>query len=427
MKTIIISIFLVFTFTSIIAQDLYIHCGQLIDVDDKTIAKEQTLVVSNTLIKNILDGYAIPSGNIKIIDLKDKVVMPGLMDMHVHIEGQLSPKSYEEEFRMNKEDVALRATTYCSKTLESGFTTVRDLGGSGVNVALRNAINNGHIIGPRILTAEKAIATTGGHADPTTGVKDDLKGDPGPEDGVINSPEDAYKAVRHRYKNGADCIKITSTGGVLSVTKNGQGPQFTIEEIAAVVAASKDYGFVTAAHAHGKEGMRRAIVGGIHSIEHGTLMDEEIMDLMVKHGTYLVPTLTAGRFVLEKAKIPGYFPPVIVPKAISIGEQMKIGFGEAYRKGVKIAYGTDTGVSPHGENAKEFLYMVEYGMDPMDAIQSATKNAAELMQMYDEVGSIAIGKIADIIAVDKNPAESIETMLDVKFVMKNGEIYKHEK
>ncbi len=421
-------IILCFLFVSeiIFGQNLFIHCGSLLDVNDNSIKKEQTIVVSNDKITEVLDGYAIPSGNAISIDLKDKFVMPGLWDMHVHIEGELSPKSYEEEFRMNKADLALRSTMYARKTLNAGFTSVRDLGGSGANVSIRNAINRGYVDGPRILTAEKAIGTTGGHADPTNGVRDDLRGDPGPEDGVINGPEDAYKAVRQRYKNGADCIKITSTGGVLSVAKNGQGPQFTIEEIKAIVAASKDYGFITAAHAHGKEGMRRAILGGIHSIEHGTLMDQEIMDLMVEHGTYLVPTLTAGRFVLEKAKIPGYFPAVIVPKAISIGEQMKVGFGQAYRKGVKIAYGTDTGVSAHGENAQEFLYMVEYGMPALEAIQSATKNAADLMKMYDDVGSIEKGKWADIIAVDENPADNIETMMDVKFVMKAGKVYKSE-
>lgn len=419
----LISLF-VFSISIASAQSSYLHCGNIIDVNSGQILSEKTIIVEGGVIKQVVDGFRDAPAGSKNIDLKNKYVMPGLMDMHVHIEGELGPKSYEEEFRMNKADLALRSTGYCKKTLLAGFTTVRDLGGSGVNVSLRNAINQGFIEGPRILTAEKAIGTTGGHADPTNGVREDLKGDPGPSEGVINGLEDAYKAVRQRYKNGADCIKITSTGGVLSVAKNGQGPQFTLEEIKAIVAASKDYGFVTAAHAHGAEGMKRAIVGGINSIEHGTLMDEEAMDLMVKHGTYLVPTLLAGKTVLDKADIPGFFPPVIVPKAKYIGQQMVANFGKAYAKGVKIAYGTDTGVSAHGENAREFILMVDYGMPAMEAIQSATKTAAELMQMYDEVGSLDAGKWADIVAVDKDPTQDIYAMLDVSFVMKAGKVYK---
>lgn len=423
MKITITTLAVILLSLSLSAQDLYLHCGKMIDVNTNEIKTEQTIVVSGNKISNVLDGYAIPSGKIKIIDLKDKVVMPGLWDMHVHMEGELSPKSYEDEFRLNKSDVALQSVPFCEKTLRAGFTTVRDLGGSGVNVSLRDAINKGYIDGPRIFCAEKAIGTTGGHADPTNGVRDDLKNDPGPKDGVINSPDDAYKAVRQRYKNGADCIKITATGGVLSVAKNGQGPQFTVEEVEAIVAAAKDYGFVTAAHAHGAEGMKRAVLGGIHSIEHGTLITDEVIDLMVQKGTYLVPTLTAGKFVLDKANIPGYFPEVIVPKARYIGAQMKKNFGNAYRKGVKIAFGTDTGVSAHGANAQEFIYMVEFGMPALEAIQSATKNAAELMQVYDEVGSLEKGKLADIIAVDEDPSKDIETMTRVSFVMKDGKIY----
>ena len=261
--------------------------------------------------------------------------------------------------------VALKATQYCERTLMAGFTTVRDLGGSGVNVSLQKAIARDFIRGPRIYTAEKAIATTGGHADPTNGVRFDLKGDPGPAEGVINGVEDAKKAVRQRYKNGADCIKITATGGVLSVAKDGSGPQFTIEEVKAIVETANDYGMVTAAHAHGKEGMRRAVLGGIHSIEHGTYMDEEVMALMVKHGTYYVPTILAGNFVAEKAKIPGFYPDIVVPKALAIGPQIQATFAKAYKYGVKIAFGTDSRcllswrqcqrVSTHGGGRYAFL------------------------------------------------------------------------
>ena len=424
MKWKLILVLAVIWSSAIQAQKTYLHCGEIIDVDELAILQEKTIIIEGGIINDVLNGYVNPDDDSEVVDLKDQVVMPGLWDLHVHIESELNPQTYLNRFQMDGADVALKATQYCRKTLKAGFTTVRDLGGSGVNVSLREAIKKEYIVGPRIITAEKGIATTGGHADPTNGVRSDLLGDPGPKEGVINGPEDAYKAVRQRYKNGADCIKITSTGGVLSVAKDGQGPQFTIEEIEAIVAAADDYGFVTAAHAHGAEGMKRAVLGGIHSIEHGTLMTEEIMDLMVEKGTYLVPTLMAGKFVLDKAKIPGYFPPVIVPKAIYIGEEMQKNFGKAYAKGVKIAFGTDTGVSAHGENGGEFKLMVDFGMPPLETIQAATKNAAELMRMYDEVGSLEKGKWADIIAVSENPSENIETMTDVQFVMKGGKIYK---
>ncbi|NNL92941.1 MAG: amidohydrolase family protein, partial [Saprospiraceae bacterium] len=359
-------------------------------------------------------------------DLKDKFVMPGFMDMHVHIEHESSPTRYLDRFRQNKSDIALGAIKYCERTLMAGFTTVRDLGGTGVNVSLRNAINKGEISGPRIYTAEKSIATTGGHADPTNGVRDDLKGDPGPKEGVINSIEDAKKAVRQRYKNGADCIKITATGGVLSVAKDGQGPQFTVEEVKAVVDAAADYGYVTAAHAHGAEGMKRAVLGGIHSIEHGTKMNEEVMQMMIDSGTYYVPTISAGKFVEEKAKIPGYYPSIIVPKALEIGPKIQATFEKAYKAGVKIAFGTDAGVSPHGDNAKEFVFMVEGGMRNFEALLSATVSSADLMNLTKDYGTLEVGKKADIIAMKLNPLINIDATLDVSFVMKGNIIYKNE-
>lgn len=407
-------------------QETYIHCGKLFTGENTKILNEYTIIVDGKTIKDVIKGYAsIPEGA-TYIDFKEKTVLPGLMDMHIHIEHESSPKRYEERFRENDADVALKATIYCERTLMAGFTTVRDLGGTGVNVSLQKAIARGFVKGPRIYTAEKSIATTGGHADPTNGMKQELMGNPGPMDGVINSPAEARQAVRQRYKNGADCIKITSTGGVLSVAKDGQGPQFTIEEIKAVTEAAKDYGFVTAAHAHGAEGMKRAVLGGIHSIEHGTKMTEEVMKLMVEHGTYLVPTITAGKFVAEKAAIPGFYPDVIVPKALEIGPMIQNTFGKAYKYGVKIAFGTDSGVSKHGLNAKEFGYMVEAGMPAAEALLTATKHASELMKINDILGSITKGKIADIIAVDGDPLDDISTMENVKFVMKEGEIFKNK-
>ncbi len=424
-KLLLFGLFLFCQFVSN-AQTTIIHCGKLIDVDKGVVLNNKSIVVADGLIKSVEDGYITPKKDDKLIDLKSKTVMPGLMDMHVHVESESGPKRYEETFRENESYVALRATQFCERTLMAGFTTVRDLGGSGINVSLREAIKNGIIKGPRIYTCEKSIATTGGHADPTNGVRDNLKGDPGPKEGVINSPEEAAKAVRQRYKNGADCIKITSTGGVLSVASDGTGPQFTIEEIQAIVKTANDYNFVTAAHAHGTEGMKRAVLGGIHSIEHGTFMTEEVMDLMIEKGTYYVPTISAGKFVADKARTPNFYPKMIAKKALEVGPQIQATFAKAYKRGVKIAFGTDSGVSLHGDNAKEFVFMVEAGMSPMESIQSATKNAAQLMRIYNTTGSISPGKVADIVAVNADPTQDINTMLNVVFVMKEGEVYKSE-
>jgi imidazolonepropionase-like amidohydrolase len=408
------------------SQVTYLHCGTLLDMTSEKARDKVTLVIKEDKITQVFDGYVMPRGEGTIIDLKDRTVMPGFMDMHVHIEHESSPTRYLDKFTKNEADMALGAVKFCERTLMAGFTTVRDLGGTGVNVSLRNAINAGEIVGPRIYTCEKSIATTGGHADPTNGVKDIWEGDPGPKEGVINSVEDAYKAVRQRYKNGADCIKITATGGVLSVAKDGQGPQFTVNEVQAVVNAAKDYGFVTAAHAHGEEGMKRAVLGGIHSIEHGTKMTEEIMDLMIERGTYYVPTISAGKFVAEKAKEPGYYPTIIIPKALEIGPQIQKTFAKAYERGVKVAFGTDAGVSPHGDNALEFIFMTEGGMSNFESLSTATVNAADLMNISEDFGTIEVGKQADIIAMDSNPLQDIQAVMDVSFVMKGGQVFKNQ-
>lgn len=397
----------------------YLHCGTLLDGVGNT-RTEQTIVVGEGKIAQILSGFVAPTDGSKTIDLRGHTVMPGLIDLHVHVESQSSPGSYLERFTMDPADVALRATSYLRKTLDAGFTTVRDLGGSGVNVSLREAVKRGFIEGPTIITAEKSIASTGGHADPSNGRSSELSFDAGPQAGVINSPDEAWKAVRTRYKNGADCIKITATGGVLSVAKDGQGPQFRELEVEAIVAAAKDYGMHTAAHAHGKEGMERAIKAGITTIEHGTYMDEETMALFVKHGTFYVPTLLAGQFVAEKAKIPGYFPAVIVPKALSIGPALQSTFGKAYKYGVKIAFGTDSGVSAHGDNAREFGLMVDAGMAPMDALKSATSVAAEVLGRQEDLGQLKAGFVADIVAVEGDVMANIRLLENVSFVMKGG-------
>ena len=405
-----------------LSQQITIHAGKLIDVTNATVREEMTVVVEGDKIVAVEKGY-LDADSI-LVDLKSHTLMPGLMDMHVHLEGESSPSRYLERFTLNKEDIAFRAATYAERTLMAGFTTVRDVGGSGVNIALAKAIEDGWAKGPRIFTSGKSIATTGGHADPTNGLRSDLAFDAGPEAGVIDSPEEARKAVRFRYKQGSHLIKITATGGVLSLAASGQNPQFTMEELEAIVSTAGDYGMHVAAHAHGSEGMKRAVLAGVNSIEHGTFMTAEIMDLMVQKGTYYVPTIAAGMFVMEKAKIPGYFPEIIKIKALEVGKVMKSTFQAAYKKGVKISFGTDTGVSPHGENAKEFVYMVENGMEPMDAIRSATTTTAELLGIQDKLGSIEVGKLADLVAVSGDPIENIDSMLNVSFVMKEGKIYR---
>jgi imidazolonepropionase-like amidohydrolase len=409
---------------AVFAQRTLIHCGNLIDGKTNEVQTQMTIVVEGNKIISVDKGFAQPTANDKLIDLTKKTVMPGLIDMHVHLEGETSKDQALQRFTLNKADVAFRSTVFAKKTLMAGFTTVRDLGGSGVNISLRNAINQGFVIGPRILTTGKSIATTGGHGDPTNAYREDLMGDPGPKEGVINSPEEARQAVRQRYKDGSDMIKITATGGVLSIAKDGSGPQFTDEELKAIVQTAKDYGMHTAAHAHGTEGMKRAVLAGITTIEHGTKMTEEIMDLMKQKGTYYVPTISAGKFVAEKAKEPGYYHPLVVPKALEIGPQIQQTFSNAYKRGVKIAFGTDAGVFPHGENGKEFGYMVEAGMPAMEAIKSATVVASGVLGMSDKIGTVEKGKLADIVAVDENPLTNIKTMEKVSFVMKDGVVYK---
>jgi len=410
---------------TITAQSTYLHCGKLIDTKSGKVLSEKTVVVSGSKIISVENGYIDPENSEDVvIELKSKTVIPGLIDMHVHIEGETSPTRYLDRFTKNNADVAFVSAEIAKRTLMAGFTTVRDLGGSGVNVALRNAINKGTVSGPRIYTAEKAIGTTGGHADPTNGMRKDLMGDPGPAEGVINSPEDARKAVRQRYKNGADLIKITATGGVLSVAKNGKNAQFTQEEVNEIVKTAKEYGMVVAAHAHGKEGMKRAVMAGVQTIEHGSFMDKEVADLMKKNKTYLVPTISAGRYVEEKAKIPNYYPAVIIPKITSTMEVLDDTFKMVISEKVPVAFGTDAGVFPHGENAKEFTYMVEAGWTAMFSIQSATITNAMLLDMKNELGQIKEGYLADIIAVNADPTEDISTLENVAFVMKNGVIYK---
>ena len=425
MKKILLLIFICTFNFCLFAQKTYIWCGTLIDGISNESKKNQTIVIEKNKIIAVENGFTNAAANDKTIDLKTKTVTPGWIDCHVHLEEETNPNRYLQEFTMNPADYAFQSVVFSERTLMAGFTTVRDLGGSGVNISLRNAINKGLIKGPRVFTAGKAIATTGGHADPTNGYRADLMGDPGPKDAVANGPDECRKAVRQRYKEGSDLIKITATGGVLSVAKSGSNPQFTEEEIKAIVETAKDYGFKVAVHAHGAEGMKRAIRAGVSSIEHGTYMDDEAITLFKQYGTWYVPTLTAGQSVADSAKKSGYYPDVVTVKALEIGPKIKATLAKAYKAGVKIAFGTDAGVYRHGMNWLEFTYLIEAGIKPMDAIKAATMNAAELIGIKDQLGSIEIGKLADIVAVDGNPLTDPKVFGKVVFVMKDGVVYKN--
>ena len=422
MKKIALILFL--SVSNLIIADTLLHVGNLIDTDSGDITKAVTIRVIGNEISEVTKGYANPNKNDQVINLKQSFVLPGFMDMHVHLAQEYVPKA-ERESKIEPEYRALFAANAASKTLMAGFTSVRNLGDGGMEtISLREAIRKGLAIGPRIFTSGKTIATTGGHGDPTNGMPKDNYSPPTPEEGVIDSPEEAIKAVRQRYKDGTDGIKITATGGVLSVAKSGENPQFTNEELIAIIATANDYGLWTAAHAHGKEGMKRAVIAGINSIEHGTYMDQEVMDLMKARGTYYVPTIMAGDWVAKKAKIPNFFPALVKPKAEKIGPQIQSTFAKAYKAGVKIAFGTDSGVSAHGDNWQEFILMTDAGMSNKDALKSATIETAKLLRVEDKLGQIKPGMLADIIAVQNNPIEDISTVKNVSFVMKDGVIYK---
>ena len=402
-----------------------LHCGHLFDSASGRLQGETSIVVRGERIESVQAGRIATPAGAQAIELGNATCLPGLIDSHVHLTAQFSATSYSDQFRLNPADFAIRGTAYARRTLLAGFTTVRNLGdGANESIALRNAIKAGIVDGPRILTAGRAIGSTGGHADASDGYRADLVGNPGPNVGIINSPEDAWKAVRQHYKDGADLIKIMPSGGVLDESSSVDNSQMTMAELQAVVAAAHDYGFPVAAHAHGTEAIRRAVLAGVDSIEHGTFMDDADMKLMKQHGTWYVPTIIAGDFVAQKAKIPGYYPAQVAAKATQVGPKLMATAGRAYRAGVPIAFGTDAGVYPHGENAHEFELMVQAGMPTAFALQTATRNAAKLLRMDKDIGSVEAGKYADIVAVPGDPVADIALMKRVEFVMKGGQVYK---
>ena len=427
MKKINTYLFVLLLMSNIAIGDTLIHAGKVIDGVSEIVIENVTIRIEGSRIQNIESGFTDPDQNDTLIDLKDQTVLPGLIDTHVHLTGEYNENSRLKRFISNEADYALDSALYAKKTLEAGFTVVRNLGDTyNVTIALNKAIKSNKVPGPIIFTAGKTLSSTGGHGDPTNGWAKIIMGDPGPNEGIVNGVEDARKAVRQRYKDGADWIKITATGGVLSVAKSGENPQFTDDELTAIVETAKDYGMRVAAHAHGSEGMKRAVLAGVASVEHGTYMNREIMDLMIDRGTYYVPTLLASDWVAEKAEIDGFFPELVRPKAAAIGPVALGTFTDAYSYGVPIVFGTDTGVSAHGDNAQEFALMVQGGMPEMEAIQSATSIAARFLGIENTHGSIEVGKQADIISVAKDPLRDISSLESVNFVMKAGLIYKNE-
>ena len=427
MKKINTYLFALFLMSNIAYGDTLIHAGKMIDGISVAVIENVTLRIKESKIQKIEAGFIDPDAYDTLIDLRDQTVLPGLIDTHVHLTGEYNENSRLKRFISNEADYALDSALYAKKTLEAGFTVVRNLGDTyNVTIALNKAIKSNKVPGPMIFTAGKTLSSTGGHGDPTNGWAKIIMGDPGPNEGIVNGIEDARKAVRQRYKDGADWIKITATGGVLSVAKSGENPQFTDDELTAIVETAKDYGMRVAAHAHGSEGMKRAVLAGVASVEHGTYMNREIMDLMIDRGTYYVPTLLASDWVAEKAEIDGFFPELVRPKAAEIGPVALGTFTDAYNYGVPIVFGTDTGVSAHGDNAQEFALMVQGGMPEMEAIQSATSVAAKFLGIENTHGSIEIGKQADLISVAKDPLRDISSLENINFVMKAGLIYKNE-
>ena len=407
-----------------IAETTLIHAGALLAVPGERVQREQTIVVVDDRIREVRSGYADPAafdGDVTVIDLREYFVMPGLMDMHVHLQGELGPKNDSESLKMSPQQMQMRSVMFAMRTLEAGFTTVRDVGNSGQEMyALRDGINNGWIDGPRIIAAG-SVGITGGHAD-VSGVKPELMR-LYTDESICDGPYDCRRATRDAIKFGADLIKITSTGGVLTDRATGTGQQMEADELAEVVKAAERMGRKVASHAHQEDGIVAALKAGVHSIEHGSYAGDEAIRWFKQTGAYLVPTLLAGKTVANLAVESDFMSPAIREKAIRVGNDMQGNFGRVYRAGVNIAYGTDSGVSRHGTNAEEAVLMVEAGMSEMDVLVSATVNAADLLGMSADIGTIEAGKYADIIATDGSPLENIEELLDVDFVMKGGKIY----
>jgi imidazolonepropionase-like amidohydrolase len=416
------------------AETKVLHCGTLIAIPGEEAQTQVTLIIVDEKINGIVNGFVSPEelgieGEAEVVDLSDSWVVPGLIDCHTHLTGQYVPALERMRRRMQEGSAhaAIDGVVNAEKTLMAGFTSVRNVGSpAGTAIALRDRINQGVIPGPRMYVAGASISVTGGHADGTNSLSPALRPQQDPHTMTADGPAEARKAVRARVREGVDLIKITATGGVLSMTAAGVEQQFFQDELESIVEAARMMGRKVAAHAHGSEGINAALRAGVHSIEHGTYLTDESIALFIETGAYLVPTIHAGKFVEEKAKIDGYFPSAVREKAAEVGPLIQDAFGRAYKAGVNIAFGTDVGVGAHGTNAQEFVYMNEAGMTPEDCLISATINAATLIGAENEIGTLEIGKYGDLIALQEDPLADPAAYQSVVFVMKNGTIYRDD-
>jgi len=432
-KKILISILCLTVSLQIIGQNkqtTLIHAGTLLAIPGQKPTSNQTIVIENGMITAVHDGFKtsqdLKLDKAEIIDLKNQFVLPGLIDMHTHITDERDPTKNQHEWTtLSDEDLALRAIPYLKTTLDAGFTTIRNLGADANNInALKRAVNEKIIEGPRIIASTGAVSASGGHGD-FHGYRSEILNAFEPSVGICNGADDCRRAVRELVKQGADVIKITATGGVLSNTAAGVGQQLTDDELTAIVETATSLGRKVAAHAHAADGINAALKAGVKSIEHGSYLDDASVKLFVENDAYLVPTLLAGVWLSEEVETNKNIPPAIVEKIYQVVPVVEASFKRALKGNVKIAFGTDSGVSKHGTNAREFELMVKYGMKENDAIKTATINAAELLGMQDKIGTIQKGKMADIIAVTGNPLENISLLKSIDFVMKEGSVYKN--
>lgn len=401
-----------------------LHCGALLAAPGSPPLAARTLVVAGSKVTAVLEGYAAPEGTDEVVDLKQSFVLPGLIDCHVHLSSEYSADARLKRVEQSEADLAIQAVVHARRTLLAGFTTVRDLGSRGDAVfALRDAVKAGLVPGPRVLAAGHMVTPTGGHGDGTHGYREDLFPVPDALQGVSDGVAGCRQAVRAQVKRGADVIKLSATGGVLSATAAGTDQQFFADELQAIVDTARLLGRKVAAHAHGVNGIKAALRAGVDSIEHGTFLDDEAVALFKEKGAWYVPTLVAGAWVAEKAEVQGFFPPPVAEKARAVGPKIKEAVGRAWRGGVKIAFGTDSGVSSHGKNGREFALLVEAGLSPQDAIAAATVKAAELLGLQGTVGALAPGMAADVIATRRSPLEDVTELERVTFVMRDGVVH----